>query len=236
MPIPHPIIRLRDVSKTYRRGRHELCVLDRIHLEIAPGSFEALMGPSGSGKSSLLNLIAGLDRACGGSIEVAGTPISALGDGALTRWRARHIAFIYQFHNLLPVLTAFENVELPLRLHRLGRAERRGRVATALRMVGMSDRMDHYPRELSGGQEQRTAIARAIVSDATILVADEPTGDLDRDASIPVLNLLRALNREFGKTIIIATHDPLAARMATVVRYLDKGRPVVASPAAAVAR
>jgi putative ABC transport system ATP-binding protein len=232
MAMLHPIIRIRDLSKTYRRGRHELCVLDRVHLDIAPGSFEALMGPSGSGKTSLLNLIAGLDRPSGGSIEVAGAQLSALGEGALARWRARHIAFIYQFYNLLPVLTAFENVELPLRLHRLGRAERRSRVATALRMVGLGDRMNHYPRELSGGQEQRIAIARAIVSDATILVADEPTGDLDRESSIPVLNLLRALNREFGKTILIATHDPLAARMATVVRYLDRGRAVMAAPAA----
>ena len=234
MTMLHPIIRIRDLTKSYRRGRHQVPVLDRIDLDVAPGAFEALMGPSGAGKTSLLNLIAGLDRPTGGWIEVAGTPITQLGDGALTRWRTRHIAFIYQFFNLIPVLTAFENVELPLRLHRMSRADRRARVATALGMVGLGDRMSHYPRELSGGQEQRVAIARAIVSDATILLADEPTGDLDRASSIPVLNLLRVLNRDFGKTILIATHDRLAAEAATAVRYLDKAGPAMA-PRAAVA-
>jgi putative ABC transport system ATP-binding protein len=228
----HPIIRIRGLTKVYRRGREEIRVLDGINLDIAAGSFEALMGPSGSGKTSLLNLIAGLDRPSAGSIELAGTHLSALKDGALTRWRNRHISFIYQFYNLLPVLTAFQNVELPLRLHRLDRAERRRRVQTALDLVGLADRMNHYPRELSGGQEQRVAIARAIVTDPTILVADEPTGDLDRESSLPVLNLLHVLNREFGKTILIATHDPLATQVATVVRYLGKGAPAPVNPPA----
>ncbi len=218
------IIKLRGVKKSYTRGKQDIPVLDGIDLEIAEGSFEALMGPSGSGKTTLLNLIAGIDRPSAGSLEVAGTDITRLSEGDLAAWRSRHVGFIFQFYNLLPVLTAFQNVELPLLLTKLGKADRRKRVETALRVVGLEDRMDHYPRQLSGGQEQRVAIARAIVTDPTILVADEPTGDLDRKSAEEILKLLDTLHTKFKKTIVMVTHDPAAAQSAQVVRRLDKGQ------------
>jgi putative ABC transport system ATP-binding protein len=218
------IIKLRGVRKVYTRGKQEIPVLDGIDLEVAEGSFEALMGPSGSGKTTLLNLIAGIDRPTDGTLEVADTDITRLGEGELAAWRARHVGFIFQFYNLLPVLTAFQNVELPLLLKKLGRADRKKRVETALRVVGLEERMDHYPRQLSGGQEQRVAIARAIVTDPTILVADEPTGDLDRKSAEEVLKLLGTLHQKFGKTIVMVTHDPHAAQAAELVRRLDKGQ------------
>jgi putative ABC transport system ATP-binding protein len=219
-----PIIKLRGVRKVYTRGRQEIPVLEAIDIEIAEGAFEALMGPSGSGKTTLLNLIAGIDRPSAGSVVVGGTEINVLSEGELAAWRARHIGFIFQQYNLLPVLTAFQNVELPLLLAKLSRAERRKRVQTALKVVGLEDRMDHYPRQLSGGQEQRVAIARAIVTDPTILVADEPTGDLDRKSAEEILKLLDVLHREFKKTIVMVTHDPMAAQRAEVVLRLDKGQ------------
>jgi putative ABC transport system ATP-binding protein len=218
------IIKLRGVSKVYQRGKQDIPVLEAIDLEIPEGSFEALMGPSGSGKTTLLNLIAGIDRPSGGSVEVAGTDIARLDEGELAAWRARHIGFIFQFYNLLPVLTAFQNVELPLLLTKLGKDERRKRVTTALKVVGLEDRMDHYPRQLSGGQEQRVAIARAIVTDPTILVADEPTGDLDRKSAEEILKLLGLLHTKFKKTIVMVTHDPQAADCAEIIRKLDKGQ------------
>ena len=218
------IITMRGLKKAYTRGKQDIPVLDGIDLDIQEGAFEALMGPSGSGKTTLLNLIAGIDRPTSGSLEVAGTDITKLSEGDLAAWRARHIGFIFQFYNLLPVLTAFQNVELPLLLTGLPKAERRKRVETALRVVGLEDRMDHYPRQLSGGQEQRVAIARAIVTDPTILVADEPTGDLDRKSAEEVLKLLDTLHKKFNKTIVMVTHDPEAAKAAGIVRRLDKGQ------------
>ena len=219
-----PIISLRQVRKSYRRGVQDVSVLQGIDLDIAEGSFEALMGPSGSGKTTLLNLIAGIDNASAGSVEVAGTDLTRLSEGDLSSWRASNIGFIFQFYNLLPVFTAFQNVELPLLLTNLNKAERKKRVETALRVVGLEDRMDHYPRQLSGGQEQRVAIARAIVTDPTILVADEPTGDLDRKSAEEILKLLDLLHRKFNKTIVMVTHDPAAAQAAGVIRRLDKGQ------------
>jgi putative ABC transport system ATP-binding protein len=218
-----PIIRLRNVKKTYRRDSFLVPVLDGIDLEVAAGDFVVLMGPSGSGKTTLLNLIGGIDRPTSGEVIVAGTPLATLSETALARWRARHVGFIFQMYHLIPVLTAAQNVELPLALTRLGRAERRRHVETALGIVGLSHRLKHYPRQLSGGEEQRVAIARAIVSDPEILVADEPTGDLDAKSAQEVLAILSRLNRDFGKTIIMVTHDPKAARVATVTRHLDKG-------------
>jgi putative ABC transport system ATP-binding protein len=218
-----PIIRLRGVRKVYERGKQEIPVLDGIDLDIEEGAFEALMGPSGSGKTTLLNLVAGIDRPSSGSVEVVGIDITRLAEGDLAAWRARHVGFIFQFYNLLPVLTAFQNVELPLLLTRLSRAERKQRVETALRVVGLEDRMDHYPRQLSGGQEQRVAIARAIVTDPSVLVADEPTGDLDRKSADEILTLLRLLHEKFKKTIVMVTHDPSAAACAETIRKLDKG-------------
>ncbi len=218
------IIKLRGVRKSYERGKQEIPVLENIDLDIAEGSFEALMGPSGSGKTTLLNLIAGIDRPTSGTLEVANTDITRLSEGDMASFRARHIGFIFQFYNLLPVLNAFQNVELPLLLTNLGRAERKKRVETALRVVGLEDRMDHYPRQLSGGQEQRVAIARAIVTDPTILVADEPTGDLDRKSAEDVLKLLGLLHTKFNKTIVMVTHDPEAAKAASIIRRLDKGQ------------
>lgn len=218
------IIELRGVKKVYQRGRQDIPVLEGIDLEIPEGSFEALMGPSGSGKTTLLNLIAGIDRPSAGSLTVAGTDITRLTEGDLASWRARNVGFIFQFYNLLPVLTAFQNVELPLLLTSLSRGERRKRVETALKVVGLADRMDHYPRQLSGGQEQRVAIARAIVTDPTILVADEPTGDLDRKSAEEVLKLLGTLHTKFNKTIVMVTHDPAAAQAAEIIRRLDKGQ------------
>jgi putative ABC transport system ATP-binding protein len=219
-----PIIELERVGKTFYRGKEPLHVLDDLDLEIGEGAFEALMGPSGSGKSTLLNLIAGLDRPTRGKAVVAGKDLTNMSDGELASFRARTIGFIFQAYNLMPVLTAIENVELPLLLHKLSGAERRKRATTALRVVGLEDRTTHYPRQLSGGQEQRVAIARAIVNDPAIIVADEPTGDLDRKSADEILTLLETLNKEFKKTILMVTHDPQAAERATVTRRLDKGR------------
>ena len=218
------IIELKGVTKTFVRGKEPLTVLDGLTLDVHEGAFEALMGPSGSGKSTLLNLIAGLDRPTSGMAKVAGNDLSTMSDGDLARFRSRHIGFIFQAYNLMPVLTALENVELPLLLTKLSSADRRKRAQTALRAVGLEDRMAHYPRQLSGGQEQRVAIARAIVNDPTIIVADEPTGDLDRKAADDILTLLTKLNEEFKKTILMVTHDPAAAERATATRHLNKGK------------
>ncbi len=218
-----PIVQISGVSKSYQRDTMLIPVLHDITLEVPEGEFLGLMGPSGSGKTTLLNLIAGLDRPDGGTVTVAGTDVTKLSELQLARWRATHIGFVFQFYNLIPVLTAFENVELPLLLTSLSKAERRKHVETALTLVGLGDRMHHYPRQLSGGQEQRVAIARAIATDPTILVADEPTGDLDRKSAEEVLTLLERLNREFKKTILMVTHDPHAAERAHLVRHLDKG-------------
>jgi len=218
------IVELRGVSKTFYRGKEAVPVLENLDLEVADGAFEALMGPSGSGKSTLLNLIAGLDKPTSGTATVAGQELSRMGDGELARFRSQKIGFIFQAYNLLPVLTALENVELPLLLTNLSGSERKKRAQTALRVVGLEDRMNHYPRQLSGGQEQRVAIARAIVNDPTILVCDEPTGDLDRKAADEILTLLEKLNKEFKKTILMVTHDPAAAGRAGVIRKLNKGQ------------
>ncbi len=218
-----PIVQVIGVTKSYRRGDQILMVLEDIHLDIEEGMFLALMGPSGSGKSTLLNLIAGLDQADQGTIQVAGQDISALSESELARWRAANVGFIFQFYNLIPVLTALENVMLPLVLTPLTKKERQAHAKTALHLVSLEDRMDHYPGQLSGGQQQRVAIARAIVTDPTILVADEPTGDLDRNAAEEVLQLMDRLSAQMGKTIIMVTHDPRAAGKARSIRYLDKG-------------
>jgi putative ABC transport system ATP-binding protein len=217
------IVRIRDLVKEYRRGTVAVRVLDGLSLDIAQGDFVALMGPSGSGKSTLLNLIGGLDRPTSGSLEVDGLNIDQLTEGSLGRWRADHVGFVFQMYNLLPVLTAERNVELPLLLTSLDREQRRKRVAAALQLVGLSNRAKHRPRELSGGQEQRVGIARAIVTDPTLLLCDEPTGDLDRKSGDEILTLLEALNDEYGKTIIMVTHDPHAAERAHRVIHLDKG-------------
>jgi putative ABC transport system ATP-binding protein len=221
--MPNPIVQIRGLSKAYRRDSLEIPVLRDITLEVPEGEFLGLMGPSGSGKTTLLNLIAGIDRPDTGTVTVAGTDVTKLSESQLARWRSTHIGFVFQFYNLIPVLTAFENVELPLLLTSLSKSERRKHVETALALVGLTDRMHHYPRQLSGGQEQRVAIARAIATDPTILVADEPTGDLDRKSAEEVLTLLERLNREFKKTIVMVTHDPHAAERAHLVRHLDKG-------------
>ncbi|MBX6311790.1 MAG: ABC transporter ATP-binding protein [Isosphaeraceae bacterium] len=215
---------LEGVSKEYRRDQIRIPVLDHLDLSVAEGEFLALMGPSGSGKTTLLNLIAGLDRPTSGRVIVHGQDLAQMADGAITRWRSENVGFIFQLYNLIPVLTAAENVELPLLLTPLSRRQRREHVRTALRIVGLEGREDHYPRQLSGGQEQRVAIARAIVTDPYLLVADEPTGDLDRKSAEEILELLEQLNREFGKTIVMVTHDPQAARRAGRVLYLNKGR------------
>lgn len=218
-----PIVEVQRVSKSYLRGDRRVAVLQDINLEVQEGEFLALMGPSGSGKSTLLNLIAGLDQVDGGTITVGGVDITSLSESELAAWRATHVGFIFQFYNLIPVLTAFENVELPLLLTGLSRGERREHVELALRVVNLEERMDHRPPQLSGGEQQRVAIARAIVTDPTILVADEPTGDLDRVSAEEVLNLMERLNRESRKTILMVTHDPRAAKRALVTRHLDKG-------------
>jgi putative ABC transport system ATP-binding protein len=218
-----PLVRVRDVHKHFTRGNERIQVLKGVNLEIPKGDFLALMGPSGSGKTTLLNLMGGLDAPTGGEVEVDGVGISSLSGGALSRWRSRHIGFVFQLYNLLPVLTAERNVELPLLLTRLSKAERRRHVAVALKVVGLSDRARHYPRQLSGGQEQRVGIARAIVTDPTLLLCDEPTGDLDRKAGNEVLDLLQSLNRDHGKTIVMVTHDPHAAERAQRTLHLDKG-------------
>ncbi len=219
-----PIIECRGIMRTFWRAKERLDVLDGLDLDIAEGSFEALMGPSGSGKTTLLNLIAGLDRPTAGELTVAGTKVSSMGDAALARWRSQTIGFVFQHFNLIPVLTALENVELPLLLTSVPSSERKKRAQIALRVVGLEDRMHHRPQQLSGGQEQRVGIARAIVHDPKIIVADEPTGELDRHSADDVLALLEKLNREFDKTILMVTHDPAAAARATIIHKLDKGR------------
>jgi len=218
-----PIVEISHVSKSYRRGLRPVPVLTDITLDIRTGDFLALMGPSGSGKSTLLNLIAGIDRPDSGSIKVDGVEITTLSETELAAWRANHVGFIFQFYNLIPVLTAFENVEMPLLLTGLSKSERKEHVEVALRVVGLENRLDHYPAQLSGGEQQRVAIARAVVTDPTILVADEPTGDLDRASAEEVLRLMDRLNVESGKTIIMVTHDPRAAEKAHFIRHLDKG-------------
>jgi putative ABC transport system ATP-binding protein len=217
------IIEVSQVCKTYWRGKERLDVLTDLDLQVPDGSFEALMGPSGSGKSTLLNLIAGLDRPTSGRVRVAGADLSSMSDAALSAWRAENVGFVFQNYNLLPVLTAAQNVELPLLLTKLSGGERKRRAETALKIVGLGDRADHRPDQLSGGQQQRVSIARAIVSDPKLIVADEPTGDLDRENADEVLKLLEKLNREFQKTIVMVTHDPAAAERAGIIRRLDKG-------------
>ncbi|MFA7405883.1 MAG: ABC transporter ATP-binding protein [Pelobacteraceae bacterium] len=224
------IVAVNAVSKSYQRGNQPVPVLEGISFEIARGEFLALMGPSGSGKSTLLNLIAGIDSVDSGSIVIDGVDIALLDDADLARWRAAHVGFIFQFYNLIPVLTAYENVELPLLLTSLSRSERRDHVEAALAVVSLEDRMEHYPSQLSGGQQQRVAIARALVTDPTILVADEPTGDLDRVSAGEILGLMSRLNAERGKTIIMVTHDPRAAEKAHIVRHLEKGLLTDVSP------
>ncbi|MFN3809209.1 MAG: ABC transporter ATP-binding protein [Roseateles asaccharophilus] len=218
-----PLIRIESLSKAYRRGQQDIPVLLDVSLEVQAGEFVALMGPSGSGKSTLLNLIAGIDQPSSGRIVIGGVDIATLGEGALADWRAAHVGFIFQFYNLMPVLTALENVELPLLLTGLSARQRREHAQAALAMVRLDDRLDHYPNELSGGQQQRVAIARALVSDPSLIVADEPTGDLDRSTGGEVLDLLERLNRELGKTIVMVTHDPKAAARARRLIHLEKG-------------
>jgi putative ABC transport system ATP-binding protein len=222
-----PIVEIAHLSKSYRRGDQVVPVLMDISLDIPRGDFIALMGPSGSGKSTLLNLIAGIDKPDSGTLLVGGEDITQLGEADLADWRAGHVGFVFQFYNLMPVLTAFENVELPLLLTSLSRRDRKERVETALGLVGLSDRMEHYPNELSGGQQQRVAIARAFITDPTIIVADEPTGDLDRKSAEEILGLLRQLNSEMGKTIIMVTHDWHAVESALHVHHLEKGELVM---------
>jgi putative ABC transport system ATP-binding protein len=223
-----PLIRIADLAKVYQRGEQLIPVLEGVNLEVQAGEFVALMGPSGSGKSTLLNLIAGIDKPSAGRIEIGGVDIASYDEGELADWRAANVGFIFQFYNLMPVLTAFENVELPLLLTRLSRSERRAHVHAALAMVRLGDRIDHYPNELSGGQQQRVAIARALVTDPTLIVADEPTGDLDRVTGGEVLDLLEQLNRELGKTILMVTHDPKAAARARRLIHLENGELVPA--------
>jgi putative ABC transport system ATP-binding protein len=217
------LVTVRNVHKYFTRGSQRIDVLEGVNLQVPAGDFLALMGPSGSGKTTLLNLIGGLDAPSSGTIDVGGVTISSLLGSRLAQWRSRHVGFIFQLYNLLPVLTAERNVELPLLLTKLSRADRRRHVALALKVVGLSDRMRHYPRQLSGGQEQRVGIARAIVTDPTLLLCDEPTGDLDRKSANEILDLLQALNREHGKTIIMVTHDPNAAERAKRTLHLEKG-------------
>ena len=224
------LVTLRNITKTYQRGPEKVQVLHGIDLDIDRGDFVALMGPSGSGKTTLLNLIGGLDTPSGGEIAIEGQRIDQLGAGQLSTWRSHHVGFVFQFYNLMPMLTAQKNVELPLLLTNLSAGERRRRAQIALALVGLADRRDHRPNELSGGQQQRVAIARAIVSDPTFLICDEPTGDLDRQSAEEVLGLLQLLNREHGKTIIMVTHDPKAAEYATHTVHLDKGE-LVSAPA-----
>ncbi len=226
-----PLVQIRHLTKNYTRGKQAVEVLHGIDLDIPRGDFVALMGPSGSGKTTLLNLIGGLDTPTGGSVAVDGRRIDQLSGGDLAKWRAHNVGFVFQFYNLLPVLTALKNVELPLLLTKMGSAERAKRAGVALTLVGLADRGSHKPSELSGGQEQRVAIARALVTDPTLLICDEPTGDLDRATADEVLGLLQVLNREHGKTIIMVTHDPKAAEFASRTVHLDKGRLVDDPPA-----
>jgi putative ABC transport system ATP-binding protein len=218
-----PLVRVRDVHKYYTRGNERIDVLKGVTIEIPAGDFLALMGPSGSGKTTLLNMLGGIDQPTQGLIEVAGVSIGNLSGGALSRWRATHVGFVFQLYNLLPALTAEKNVELPLLLTKLSKAERRKRAGIALKVVGLADRARHYPRQLSGGQEQRVGIARAIVTDPTLLLCDEPTGDLDRKAGDEILDLLQSLNTDHGKTIVMVTHDPRAAERARRTIHLEKG-------------
>jgi len=220
---PVPLVLIEGLSKSYMRGDQEIPVLRNMSLTVEPGEFLALMGPSGSGKTTLLNLIAGIDRPDQGTLRIAGVDISDLGESELSAWRASHVGFIFQFYNLIPVLSAFENVQLPLLLTSLSRKDRKNHAMAALEAVGLSDRVDHYPSQLSGGQQQRVAIARAIVTDPVILVADEPTGDLDKKSASDVLTLLGQLNEVFHKTIVMVTHDPRAAKKSKRILYLDKG-------------
>ncbi len=224
------LVRVQDVEKTFHRGSEEIHVLSGLKLEVPEGEFLALMGPSGSGKTTLLNLIGGLDRATRGSVTIGNDHIDQMSNRQLAAWRARHVGLVFQFYNLLPVLTAERNVELPLLLTHLSKAQRRRHVETALKVVGLSHRSRHYPRQLSGGEQQRTGIARAIVTDPTLLLCDEPTGDLDRKSGDEILTLLQALNREHGKTIIMVTHDPHASARATRTVYLDKGQLAAEKP------
>lgn len=217
------LIQVENVSKSYWRNSIEIPVLNDLSLAVKQGEFMALMGPSGSGKTTLLNLIAGIDKPSSGKIIVAGTDISNLGESALAKWRANNVGFVFQFYNLIPVLTAFENVELPLLLTRLSKEERKKHVETVLNIVGLGNHIQHYPKQLSGGQEQRVAIARAVVTDPVLLVADEPTGDLDKNSADEILTLLERLNKEFNKTIVMVTHDPHAAERASIIRHLEKG-------------
>ena len=223
------LVRVRNLDKKYRRGSEELHVLQGLNLDVDEGEFVAFMGPSGSGKTTLLNLLGGLDVPSAGSISVAGDELTAMAAGKLAAWRARHVGFVFQMYNLIPVLTAFQNVELPLLLTRLSRAQRKAHVDTALALVGLADRRDHYPRQLSGGQEQRVAIARAIVTDPTFLLCDEPTGDLDRRSADEIMDLIARLVEEHAKTVLMVTHDPLAAERAHSVFHLDKGALVEAT-------
>ena len=218
-----PLVRLAGLNKAFIKGRETITIFERLDLSIATGDFVAVMGPSGSGKTTLLNLLGGIDRPDAGEIYVAGQRIDQLGEGDLARWRAANIGFIFQFYNLMPMLTAAQNVELPLLLTKLGKTQRRQHVETALKVVTLIDRAKHYPREMSGGQQQRVAIARAIVSDPKLLVCDEPTGDLDRTTADEILSTLQILNRDLGKTIVMVTHDPAAARYARRTLHLDKG-------------
>jgi len=217
------LVEVSNVTKVYHRDSLEIPVLQSISLSVLEGEFLALMGPSGSGKTTLLNLISGIDQPTSGSISVAGTDIAKLNESALAKWRSHNIGFVFQFYNLLPVMTAYENVELPLLLTNLSKREKKERVEMVLKVVGLEDRMDHYPKQLSGGQQQRVAIARAIVTDPTLIIADEPTGDLDRKSAEEILILMERLNSEFKKTIIIVTHDPHAAERAHKIQHLDKG-------------
>jgi len=225
------LIRIADVEKNYRRGSEEVHVLTGLNLTVQRGEFLALMGPSGSGKSTLLNLIGGLDRPTRGMVDIAGDRIDELSDRKLASWRARHVGFVFQFYNLIPVMTAERNVDLPLLLTHLSKSDRRAHVATALQIVGLGHRTKHYPRQLSGGEQQRVGIARAIVTDPTLLLCDEPTGDLDRKSGDEILGLLQALNREHGKTIIMVTHDPHASARASRTVHLDKGQLSTTQPA-----
>jgi len=229
------LVRVRDLDKKYTRGSEEIHVLQGLNLDVDAGDFVAFMGPSGSGKTTLLNLLGGLDVPTSGSITVAGDEITRMSAGRLTSWRARHVGFIFQLYNLIPVLTAFQNVELPLLLTRLSKSERRKHVETALAVVGLTDRRDHYPRQLSGGQEQRVAIARAIVADPTFLLCDEPTGDLDRKSAGEIMDIIDRLVREYGKTVLMVSHDPQAAERARVVLHLDKGVLIEAAKAGGAA-
>src|SRR5712672_4255136 len=229
------LIQVRGLDKTYRRGGEEIQVLQRLNLDVDKGDFVGFMGPSGSGKTTLLNLLGGLDVPTHGSITVAGDEITHMSGNKLTQWRARHVGFIFQMYNLIPVLTAFQNVELPLLLTKLSKSDRRRHVETALEVVGLADRMQHYPRQLSGGQEQRVAIARAIVSDPTFLLCDEPTGDLDRKAADEIMDLVGRLVHEFSKTVLMVTHDPAVAQRAQVTLRLEKGSLVGAPEGASVA-